>query len=135
MGKGRCAALVLGVLLFAGCGQVPSTSQPGGNVSTPSPSGTQPASPTPRPSRPPTIPPTKGPQPGEETIRGEVAKGVEAGCMMLKTDNGRAYLLIFDGSTLITEGARLEAVGRPNPDLMTTCQQGIPFQVSRLRRI
>jgi hypothetical protein len=69
------------------------------------------------------------------TIRGQVEEGVEAGCMLLKADDGKSYLLIGGDRAMITAGGRLEAVGELQPGLMTTCQQGTPFSVSQLRRI
>lgn len=55
--------------------------------------------------------------------------------MLLNTDNGKSYLLLGGDRGLIGSGGRLEVVGEPQPDLMTTCQQGTPFQVSQVRRI
>jgi len=146
MGKRRCAIVALSLLLtaqiVAGCGQGRNASQPGGNVSaspsdspdlpstggiTPSPSG------QPKPTS--SYSASKGPVPGEITVRGQVAEGVEAGCLLLNTDDGRSFLLLGGDRGLIGSGGRLEVVGQPQPDLMTTCQQGTPFQVSQVRRI
>jgi hypothetical protein len=55
--------------------------------------------------------------------------------MLLKVENGPLYLLIGGDRTMIAQGGRLEVVGRPVPDLMTTCQQGTPFKVSQTRRL
>ena len=72
---------------------------------------------------------------GQVTIRGQVEAGVEAGCVLLKAEDGQAYLLVGGDRMLIAAGGRLEVVGEPQPGLMTTCQQGIPFQVAQARRI
>jgi hypothetical protein len=64
-----------------------------------------------------------------------VQEGVEAGCMLLKADNGPLYLLLGGDRGVIAQGGRLEVVGRPMPGLMTTCQQGTPFRVSQTRRL
>jgi hypothetical protein len=55
--------------------------------------------------------------------------------MLLKTDDGKAYLLVGGDRASISGGGRLEVVGEPKPDLMTTCQQGTPFEVAQVRRI
>jgi hypothetical protein len=68
-------------------------------------------------------------------VRGTVAEGVELGCMMLNADDGQVYLLLGGDRTVIGRGGHLEVVGRPQPGLMTTCQQGIPFQVGQVRAI
>jgi hypothetical protein len=62
-------------------------------------------------------------------------EGVEAGCLLLRADDGKSYLLVGGDRAVITGGGRLEVVGRPEPGLMTTCQQGDPFQVEQVRRI
>ncbi|HEY3009276.1 MAG TPA: hypothetical protein VGJ63_14585 [Micromonosporaceae bacterium] len=47
---------------------------------------------------------------------------------MLRTA-GPLYQLVGSADARIRPGARLAVRGRPNPNLITTCQQGIPFQV------
>jgi len=54
--------------------------------------------------------------------------GVEHGCTMLRTAD-ELYQLVGSADPLIKTGARLTVRGRPNPNLITTCQQGIPLQV------
>jgi hypothetical protein len=66
---------------------------------------------------------------------GQVEEGVEAGCLLLKADGGKAYLLVGGDRAVIRGGGRLEVVGEPQPGLMTTCQQGTPFAVAQVRRI
>jgi len=134
--------MLLTAQIVAGCGQGGNTSQPGGNVSAspsdnPDPTSTGGITPSPSGQPKPTssFSGSKGPLPGEITVRGQVAEGVEAGCMLLNTDDGKSYLLLGGDRGLIGSGGRLEVVGEPQPDLMTTCQQGTPFQVSRVRRI
>jgi len=148
MGKHNAvrAVLVAGVLvasLVAGCAS--GAGSPTGSASpevsgmsptpTPSPSlpGPVPGSPepsfTPKPSRPST------PFPGSMTVRGAVSEGVEANCMILTADDGKVYLLLGGDRSVIAKGGRLEATGRPQPGLMTTCQQGIPFTVTQVRAI
>lgn len=69
------------------------------------------------------------------TVRGPVEQGVEPGCVLLKAEDGQAYLLVGGDRAVIGAGGRLEVIGQPKPDLMTTCQQGTPFQVEQVRRI
>jgi hypothetical protein len=64
-------------------------------------------------------------------IHGTVADGVEAGCVLLNTDS-KAYLLIGGDRAAMKSGAKLTVHGVPQPDLMTTCQQGTPFQVTKI---
>ncbi len=143
MGRRRCAAVVLG-LLFAGpavaaCAQGVNTAQPGGNVSasssaTPEPTSSGPNTPSPA-GQPTPGSSFSGAKPGELTVRGEVHEGVEAGCILLQTDDDKLYLLLGGDRALIASAGRLEVIGEPQPDLMTTCQQGTPFQVTQVRRI
>ena len=68
---------------------------------------------------------------GEIEITGLVEAGVESGCRILRTET-ELYQLI-SGDPRIREGARVTVRGRARPDLLTTCQQGIPFQVTDVR--
>lgn len=92
-----------------------------------------PAGPGKPPGNPATRPPAKeGPGPSGPfaamTLTGTVTAGVEPNCFLL--DN---YLLIGGPRDVIRPGARISVVGRPEPDLMTTCQQGTPFRVESAR--
>jgi hypothetical protein len=82
-------------------------------------------SPSPQFSPKPTLP-TKSQ--GEVTVIGVVEEGVEHGCVMLRTAD-TLYQLVGSSSPMIAPGARLSVRGKPNPSLLTTCQQGTPFQV------
>lgn len=64
----------------------------------------------------------------EMTITGQVEAGVEAGCLLLHSD-GTAYVLVGGDRGIVRAGARVTVRGRPNPDLVTTCMQGVPFEV------
>jgi hypothetical protein len=57
-------------------------------------------------------------------VTGTVTPGVEAQCLLLD-----AYLLIGGPRDVIVPGARITVVGRPRPDMLTTCQQGTPLLV------
>jgi hypothetical protein len=69
----------------------------------------------------------------EVTLTGTVEEGVESGCMLLRTQQG-LYLLIGGDRQMIARGGKLVVRGKAQPDLMTTCQQGTPFQVTEVRR-
>ena len=68
---------------------------------------------------------------GEIEVSGVVELGVESGCRVLRTDTELYQLISADPG--IRAGARLTVRGRPRPDMMTTCQQGIPLQVTEVR--
>jgi hypothetical protein len=107
--------LVVGLLLaVAACGT--SSNVTGGSGSTP-PTSTPVEDLTLTPS--PTAPPM--------TVSGTVSDGVEAGCLVLTTDDG-TYTLI--GQTRgLTAGQQVTVRGVLAPDVLTTCQQGTPFRV------
>lgn len=71
--------------------------------------------------------------PDEATITGDVVDGVESNCVLLRTDGG-LYLLIGGDRSLMSGGGRLVVRGRAQPGLVTTCQQGTPFQVIEARK-
>ena len=110
--------MLLGAVLLAGCGSEQEVAQ-------------VPDAPSPRPGpsdlvRTPTAPPA---QPGEQLLRGTVVAGVEQGCLLLRTPDGE-HLLVGGDRALMVPGAQLEVRGRAVPDLLTICQQGVPFEVS-----
>jgi hypothetical protein len=136
-------ALAAGVIflgLVAGCaGSGSDTAAPGGSMST-SPSAGSPSPSngpsTPAPSPTPSLRSTGGASPAgdEMTVTGELQDGVEVGCVLLRT-NDKLYLLI-GGDRSKMQGSRatkVTVVGKPAPGLMTTCQQGTPFQVREMR--
>jgi hypothetical protein len=63
-------------------------------------------------------------------VKGTVSDGVEPGCTLL-TSEGIVYLLIWQHGAPAT-GPEIEVEGTVQPDLITTCQQGIPLVVERL---
>ena len=102
-------------------GSAPSgaSTSPGGAVSSPS------------------LSPTGGVSPaiGEVIVTGELQEGVEAGCVLLRT-NDKLYLLVGQGDRSQMQGSRSSKVtvrGKPEPGLMTTCQQGTPLRVIEMR--
>jgi hypothetical protein len=134
------AGLLAVFLSAAGCAKAgdgtPTT--PGGDVSS-SASPSSGSSPSARPpsSRPPSLSPTGGVSPatGEVVVTGELQEGVESGCVLLRT-NDKVYLLVGQGDRSQMQGSRSSKVivrGKPEPSLMTTCQQGTPLRVIEMR--
>ncbi|MGW0515866.1 hypothetical protein [Crossiella sp. NPDC003009] len=103
-------------VLLAGCGGNPTA--PGG--STPAPTS-NPASATSAP------PPTS--EPGELTLHGKVSAGVEANCLVMES-GGKQYLLVGGDPSVVKPGAEVEVRGVVKPDLVSTCQQGEPLEIS-----
>lgn len=116
--------------LLAGCGSgtADAGSEPSGTV-TVSPSGPPSEAPMPSPLYAPKYPP---PPLGEVTVTGTVEAGVEHGCLMLRA-GGTLYQLVGQDPGIV-EGANVTVRGRPDPDLMTTCQQGTPLHVIEVTR-
>jgi hypothetical protein len=124
----RFVALIVGGGLalagLAGCG---SASEP---VTGPPPVIASSAAPSDPPSRPaPSL--TAGSMQPVISVRGTVKDGVEPGCVLLSTGT-QTYLLLGGDRAALKSGATLTVYGRPQPELMSTCQQGTPFQVTRV---
>ncbi len=74
------------------------------------------------------------------TLRGTVREGVEASCVVLEDDNGTvlANLVGNDAPELSAElvaGAKVEVTGSFLEGVMTTCQQGPPFQLTAVKSL
>ncbi|MCI4064284.1 hypothetical protein MRQ36_17450 [Micromonospora sp. R77] len=106
-----------------GAAPVPSSTSPD-----PSASATPSAPADPLPTLPPRGGPSKPPGPGGTTLTGTVQGGVEPNCLLLDGN-----LLIGGPRDLLRPGAKVTVTGRPQPDMMTTCQQGTPFVVESAR--
>lgn len=150
VGLAAVVGLVVAGMVLAGCGPPtdPSTPQASGSPSGAAVSSSISPNPSANAGSPRgTVSPGRSSQPqpgttytgsksvGQVTIRGQATDGVESGCVVLAADDGMTYLLLGGDRTVIGGGGRLEVVGEPQPDLLTTCQQGTPFQVSSVRRI
>ena len=137
-------------LALAGCGS-------GDGADTTGPPATPTSSPTTTPSAtvPPSVPPTSvAPSPpsvgasvppggpklpsggpkvppgaGATELTGMVESGVEPGCLLLD-----GHQLVGGPRDVLVVGARVSVTGRAQPDLMSTCQQGVPFVVESARR-
>jgi hypothetical protein len=124
----RRIMVLLSTLLLAGCATgTTSTAASTGAPSTRPIASTAGELPMPR-STPPVGKPTFSSPSAEITVVGVVEVGVEQGCRLLRTAE-QLFQLVGSASALIQPGARLRVRGRANPSLLTTCQQGTPFQV------
>ena len=141
------APLLLAVLVLsgaagvAGCGSAgggSGASPGGGSGSTGSPGGTPGDTPAPpvtfSPTAPPRVPSPRPTKPGSEiVITGHVEDGVEAGCRVIRTLSGPTYMLLLTPELKRQVELAADPVtlrGRPRPGMITTCQQGTPFEVS-----
>lgn len=123
--------LLVGALVLAGCGGPAGDSGYGSGSDGVSPSEGS-ASPTDTGGpgvSPSDKPPASG---GGITIIGTPTEGVETGCVVMQSGD-TLYLLLGGDKTLLMSGRPVAVTGRPNPGLMTTCQQGTPFQVTAVR--
>lgn len=142
-------ALGMGSLSACGSGDAqPSTTNPA-TAATPSTSTTvtappaspvTPSAPTPSstylPSPEPELTVPARPLGALERLSGVVGEGVESGCRLLTPDAdgrtpGRAVLLLSSDPRL-TPGAHVTIEGHRSEGTVTTCQQGIPFTVTRV---
>lgn len=142
----------LGLLLLAGCATPthtaadPASATPSVSAA-PTPSVVATATP---PAASPSIPPAQPegttvkppyhnepapgsdrPPTGEITVTGTIVDGVERGCTLLRTAK-ELYLLVGEAGAW-EEGTQVAVRGRPNPGLLTTCQQGVPLMVTEVR--
>ncbi|MEV6690122.1 hypothetical protein AB0M35_01410 [Micromonospora sp. NPDC051196] len=132
-----CTALVACAGQDAGDGTTTPTGAPSvTELPTPDPTGavpppSDPVDPSALPSRPGKRPggPPQPTSTSEMTLTGQIESGVEPGCLLLD-----GYLLLGGPREVLTAGASVTVTGRPAPGLMTTCQQGTPFQVASAKR-
>jgi hypothetical protein len=78
----------------------------------------------------------------EITIRGQLARTVEAGGWLIIADTDEQttkYLLLnsrrFQKEKWFQAGTQVEATGETRPDAMTIYQQGVPFEARNLKPI
>jgi hypothetical protein len=131
------AALLTVVLaggVLAGCGgSTDNSAPPDGNAQTGEtvdPQGSlPPLPPSGRVSLPPT--PTGKETAVPMTLTGRPTEGVENGCIVMES-GGKLYNLLGGDRQMLQSGRTVVVKGTPNPGLMTTCQQGTPFQVTEV---
>jgi hypothetical protein len=138
------SAALLAALFLAGCaGDGAPTSGPGGTAASGAPTGpvleatsappptTIAAAPGPTPRAGTSSDTGKAKPPGDETLTGQVIAGVEPGCLILTGPAGARMLIVKgDAAKAVKVGATITVVGRADPGMVTTCQQGTPFVVS-----
>ncbi|WBB72804.1 hypothetical protein O7602_24370 [Micromonospora sp. WMMD1128] len=98
-----------------GAATVTSQSEPAPSTSSPDPTWKG------GPSTPPGV--------GGTTLNGTIRAGVEPNCLLLDD-----HLLVGGPRDLLKPGAKVQVTGRPEPGMVTTCQQGTPFVVESARR-
>jgi hypothetical protein len=126
-------AALLAAGTLAGCGGAgggTDTAESGGPVSSSaSPGSIPPLPPEGRVSPPPDAGKNTA---AEMTLTGIPEEGVESGCVVMRSGD-KLYNLLGGDPQLLQSGRTVIVRGRPNPGLMTTCQQGTPFEVSEVR--
>ena len=68
------------------------------------------------------------------TISGQVEHGVEGGCMILRGDAGKTWLLVGGDRNVLQAGARVVVRGYPDPHTLSYCIQGMVFKVTEVHR-
>jgi Protein of unknown function (DUF5818) len=95
--------------------------------------------PTTAPKTLPTAPTSTTPpgSPGKSriTVTGTLRDGVEPGCVVLRTEQGTAYLLVGGDRSKLTAGGRVQVTGVLSPDLLSICQEGQPLLVSSIKPV
>lgn len=70
----------------------------------------------------------------EQTVTGRIVPGTRRNCRLLRAADGDYLLIIEPGENeALPTGERFTVTGWVQPDLMTTCMQGVPLVVSRIR--
>jgi len=77
-----------------------------------------------------TAPPSKAPPSSGQkiTVTGTVMAGVEAKCLILKTDTTN-YQLLGGDPRVVHEDAHITVTGVIRTDVMSYCMQGVPLEV------
>ncbi|MCO8277212.1 hypothetical protein M1L60_42215 [Actinoplanes sp. TRM 88003] len=130
----RIVPALLLLVLAAGCANNATDSGAAAPVASPAPSASDVVDlplPTAKTSGPVGEPTSGRPVAGGQTITGTVTAGVEPNCLLLSDDKG-SHLLIFDDPAMRADaavGSKVKIVGNAQPNMMSTCQQGVPFIV------
>jgi hypothetical protein len=67
-------------------------------------------------------------------LTGTISDGVESGCVILKDASGAVLANLFGVDTAkVPIGSSVLVTGQFQTDLMTTCQQGKPFEVATVQ--
>lgn len=112
-----------------------AATSPGTDATTPSPSGS-----TYLPSPEPELTVPARPLGQVERLSGVIGEGVESGCRLLTPDadgsaspsTPRRALALLSSDARLVPGAHVTVEGHRGQDTVTTCQQGVPFTVTRV---
>ncbi|MET0965863.1 MAG: hypothetical protein ABWZ02_05670 [Nakamurella sp.] len=67
-------------------------------------------------------------------LTGTISDGVESGCVILQDANGAVLANLFGVDTAtVPVGSTVLVTGQFQQDIMTTCQQGKPFEVESVQ--
>lgn len=119
--------LILAVLALAGCGVGESAAETPSDSPSTSASASAPSSPT---DIAPTDPPASGH--GVMTVDGVVGTGVEAGCLVLRSEGAEYLLLGADEDVPMDVPVRVRGVREDN--VISYCMQGTPLRVLDMDR-
>lgn len=122
--RSRAAAGLTGclALFLAGCG---SSGQPAATTSSPAASSAAESSPAPSSAA------DASAAGGPTTVTGTVTQGVENTCVVLVDTSGAVVANLLDWNLQEHPyGDVVEATGTFDPGMMTTCQQGVPFEAT-----
>jgi hypothetical protein len=109
---------------IAGGSSVPSSAGPSASSDGPTPaSSSSPSSPAAGATPPAT---------GDITLTGQIETGVEAHCLILRT-NGSTYQLVGGDPNIVKAGSNVVVSGHVVKGMMSYCMQGQPFQISQAR--
>jgi hypothetical protein len=130
MGIRRALVVLVAAALLGGCAGTDADDS-GGDTVSPSPSSSPSSSPSASPSFPEDLPtPTPSGKPSGGAlmeISGTIVAGVEMGCKLID------QYLLMPGPGInrddLRVGAAVTVRGRVQQGMMTTCQQGTPFEV------
>ena len=134
------AVLATGVLLVGGLAACGASGDGGSAAPSSSSYVPLPTEPAPTTSAPITVPPQTdkpgtNPTKGDAvTLTGTIEAGVESGCLVLRTE-GKMYSLFGGDPSIMVAGKQVEVTGHETPDVMSFCQQGVPFQVESARAL
>ncbi|GAA2625479.1 hypothetical protein GCM10010399_66140 [Dactylosporangium fulvum] len=130
--------VALAALALAGCGAADGSDPVGAPPSTAAaPSSPSPSAPSVAPTSPESAPPPGSAAPsrptaGAITVTGQVRDGVEPGCVLLAVGD-KSYLLLGGDRAKLRSGTTLTVTGVPQPNMLSTCQQGTPLQVVSIK--
>jgi hypothetical protein len=128
-------ASLLAAGLISGCGQGTGTPSAEGSSGVSTSSGPSAGASSVPPSPSPSAPSSPGGSPartGEVTLTGQVETGVEAHCLILRS-NGGTYQLMGGDTNIVKAGNNVVVTGHVVKGVMSYCMQGQPFEITQAR--